>query len=69
MGPRGLPAQLAARLNAEVNAARADAAFRTQLGSLGYVVIAGGAAQMADFIATDAARWRRVVVERGLKLE
>jgi len=60
--------------NSEVNAALADSAFGTQLPGLGYAVIAveviaGGAVQMADFIATGAARWRRVVLERGLKLE
>ena len=61
--------------NSEVNAALADSAFGTQLRGLGYAVIAveviaGGAVQMADFIAKNgAARWRRVVLERGLKLE
>jgi len=63
-----------ARRNSEVNAALADSAFGTQLRGLGYAVIAveviaGGAVQMADFIATGAVRWWRVVLERGLKLE
>ena len=69
MRPAGLPVSVVARLNSEVNAALADTAFKTQLTGLGYEVIADGAVQMADFIAADAARWRRVVLERGLKLE
>ena len=63
------PAPVIARLNREVNAILADAAFRRRLGELGLEPIGGTPEQTAATIRAEAARWRAVIVAGKIKVE
>lgn len=67
--PAGTPAAVIARLNREVNAILADPVFRRRLGELGLEPIGGTAEASAATIRAEAARWRRVIVAAGVKVE
>ena len=67
--PAGTPAPVIARLNHEVNAILADAAFRRRLGELGLEPIGGTPEQTAATIRAEAARWRAVIVAGKIKVE
>ena len=67
--PAGTPAPVIARLNREVNAILADAAFHQRLGELGLEPIGGTPEQTAATIRAEAARWRAVIVAGKIKVE
>jgi len=68
-GPRGLPAELVARVNAAANEALADPALKEQLARLGIEPASGTPAQFAALVAQDAAKWKKIIDERGIRNE
>jgi tripartite-type tricarboxylate transporter receptor subunit TctC len=67
--PRDTPQEIVDLLNREINAALADPAIKRRLGELGAIPIAGDAREFAAMLATETARWRKVVEMSGQKKE
>ena len=67
--PKRTPAELIARLNAEIDAGLAAPALRTRLLSMGLGPMPMTPAQFATFIADDAAKWTNVVRTANIKAE
>ena len=65
-GPRGLPEEVVARVNVAVNQVLADPEVRANLARLGIEPAGGSAGQFAAMVAADAAKWKRIIVERKI---
>ncbi len=69
MGRAGTPAPVIARLNAVLNAALADADVKAKIATESGEVLGGSPDRLAKQLATDLAKWKKVVKEANLKLE
>jgi tripartite-type tricarboxylate transporter receptor subunit TctC len=69
LGPAGLPASIAQRLSTETAAAMKGADVRAMLRKQGMEAIGSSAPELAAFMATDIARWKKVAAESGTKLD
>ena len=67
--PRGTPAEIIAKVNAEVNRALADPAMLGRLAELGGKPIIGTPADFGKVIADETAKWAKVVAASGAKVE
>jgi len=67
--PKNTPAEVIAKMNAEVNKALADPAMRKRLAELGGVPIAGTPAAFGKVIAAETEKWAKVVQASGAKVE
>jgi len=66
-GPKGLPADVVARVNKAANEALADPEVKEKLSRLGIEPAAPGTPeQFAKMVAADAAKWKKIVVERKI---
>ncbi|MCS4509783.1 Bug family tripartite tricarboxylate transporter substrate binding protein [Xylophilus ampelinus] len=65
-GPRGLPADLVAKVNAAANQALADAATRNKLARLGIEPVQSTPARFGQMVAADAAKWKKIIVDRKI---
>lgn len=65
-GPRGLPADMAARINKAANEALADPEVRDKLYKLGIAPTTSTPAQFASMVAQDAAKWKKIITERKI---
>ena len=66
-GPKGLPAEIVARVNKAANEALADPEVKEKLSRLGIEPAAPGTPeQFAKMVAADAAKWKKIVVERKI---
>ena len=68
-GPAGVPAEIIARLNREMNAILATADTKKRLASEGAEPAGGTAAELAAYHKTDYARWEKVIRNAGIKGE
>ena len=69
-GPRGLPADITARLNAEFNKAMQSADVRERLARLGADVAAANTpAQFAALVQADSDRWAALIRDRKITLD
>lgn len=68
-GPRGLPADIKAKLQAAIAAAVADPVIRTRLLDLGFEIVANTPEQFAAFQATEYARWQKLITARNIKAD
>lgn len=68
-GPKGLPADVTARVNTAVNQALADADVKERLARLGIEGVGGTPAQFAQMAALDAAKWKKIITERKIVAE
>ena len=68
-GPRGLPADVKARLHAAVVAGLGDPAVRQRLLDLGFEIVANTPEQFAAFQATEFARWQQLITSRNIKAD
>jgi tripartite-type tricarboxylate transporter receptor subunit TctC len=69
-GPRGLPADITARLNAEFNKALQSAEVRERLARLGAdAAAANTSAQFAAMVQADSERWATIIRERKISLD
>jgi tripartite-type tricarboxylate transporter receptor subunit TctC len=68
-GPKGLPADIAARLQAEVAKALAQPDMKERLGVLGFATIGSTAAEFAKFIDAESAKYGRIVKDAKIKAE
>jgi len=67
--PKGTPREIILKVNAEVNRALADPKLRERLAELGGKPIAGTPEDFGKTIAAETAKWEKVVVSSGAKVE
>ncbi len=65
-GPKGLPADMAARINKAANEALADPEVRDKLSKLGIAPTTSTPAHFASMVAQDAAKWKKIITERKI---
>jgi tripartite-type tricarboxylate transporter receptor subunit TctC len=68
-GPKGIPADVVAFLNQEVNAILRDRATSAKFEGDGTKLVGGSPEQMMETIRADVIRWRRVVETANIKIE
>jgi len=67
--PKGTPDEIVDRLNKEVNAALADAAFKARLTDLGGQPISGSPNDFGRLVARDTEKWAKVIKFANIKSE
>jgi tripartite-type tricarboxylate transporter receptor subunit TctC len=65
--PKNTPAELIAKLNAQINDALADPKIRERLAGLGGVVLGGSPDEFVKLIADETEKWAKVVKFSGAK--
>jgi len=65
-GPKGLPPDVVQRLNTEINVVLKTPEFRERLKTLGYDAAGGTPADFARVVASDSAKWARLIKERQI---
>ncbi|HMA73657.1 MAG TPA: tripartite tricarboxylate transporter substrate-binding protein [Xanthobacteraceae bacterium] len=67
--PRATPAEIVERLNAEINAAYADAAMKARFAETGGEVLVGSPAAFGKLFGGEIAQWARLLALSGVKAE
>ena len=67
--PKGTPADIIEKINAEVNRALADPGMRAKLAELGGRPIPGTPADFGKIIVEEINKWEKVVISSGAKVE
>jgi len=67
--PKGTPAEIIEKVNAETNRALADPQMQARLAQLGGRPIPGTPQDFGKVIASETAKWAKVVVSSGAKVE
>jgi tripartite-type tricarboxylate transporter receptor subunit TctC len=67
--PKGTPAEIIVKLNAEINAGLADPKLKARLADLGGIVLAGSPAEFGKLIADETEKWGKVVRAAHMKPE
>jgi tripartite-type tricarboxylate transporter receptor subunit TctC len=67
--PSGTSNAIVERLNREINAGLADPGIRARMAEVGGVPLLYSPAELRALIASDAAKWARVVEQAGIKPE
>ncbi len=65
--PKNTPAEIIEKLNAEINAALADAKLKARFADMGAPVLVGSAADFGKLIAEETEKWAKVVKFSGAK--
>jgi tripartite-type tricarboxylate transporter receptor subunit TctC len=65
--PKNTPADIVAKLNAEISAALADPKLKARLADVGGTPIAGAPADFGKFVANEVEKWAKVVKFSGAK--
>lgn len=65
--PAGTPVDVIHKLNAEINAALADAVVKERLSALGVTLLPGAPADFAKRIAIETEKWARVIKRLGIR--
>jgi tripartite-type tricarboxylate transporter receptor subunit TctC len=69
VAPKGVPGEIVATLNREVEAILADPKVKSQLGDLGASLLPGTPADFGKLIADETAKWGKVIKFAGIKPE
>jgi len=69
VGPAGLPPAIVTSLNQEINKYTAWAEGKAKLAALGVLPLAGTPAQLGELMATESARWKKVVESAKISLQ
>lgn len=69
MAPAGTPAPVVAKLNQTLNAILQDAEVRAKLAEMSLDVAGGAPGKVTDLIRSDAAKWKKVIDEAGIKVD
>ncbi|MDM0020776.1 Bug family tripartite tricarboxylate transporter substrate binding protein [Variovorax saccharolyticus] len=65
-GPKGLPADMVARINTAANQSLSDPEVRDKLARLGIEPTTSTPAQLASMVAADAAKWKKIIIDRKI---
>ena len=65
-GPKGLPADIVARVNTGINQALQDSDVKERLARLGIEPVGGTPQQFAAMSDADRAKWKKIITERRL---
>ena len=65
--PAGTPQSIIDTLNKQINAALADDKIKQRLTDIGVVVHGGSATDFGKFIASETAKWGKVIKDAGIK--
>ena len=68
-GPKGLPQDLAAKVNQAVNAALADADVKERFARLGAEPAGGTPQAFAAMVKADNSKWKKIIAERKISVE
>jgi len=68
-GPKGLPADLVARINHGVNDALKEADVKDRLARLGIEPVGGTPQEFAKMLDADRAKWKKIIVDRKITTE
>jgi tripartite-type tricarboxylate transporter receptor subunit TctC len=66
VAPAGVPAPVAARIEAAIKAVGADPKVRERLVNAGFSVVALSSAEFAALLSKEVAKWQKVVADRGI---
>lgn len=69
LGPAGMPADIVAKLNAEINAALKSPDVQKRLVALGAELDPGTPQAFGKYLETDMERWARVIKQAGIKAD
>lgn len=69
VGPHGLPAPIVARLNQDINAILATPEARANLAHFGAAPLGGTPQQLAHLMASDSAKWQKVIEDARVSLQ
>lgn len=69
VGPAGIPRAVITRLNAELGRAASSPEVREKLEALGFEITLGTPEAFGEWIASESARWSRVIRERRITVE
>jgi tripartite-type tricarboxylate transporter receptor subunit TctC len=69
MGPTGIPPQIVARLDSEVNKALRNPDFLKRMASLGLQPMPGSSAQFTTFFDSEMGKWAKIVKASGTHLD
>ena len=67
--PKNTPADIADKLNKEINAGLADPTLMARLADLGGIALAGSPADFGKFIADETEKWAKVIKFAGIKAD
>jgi tripartite-type tricarboxylate transporter receptor subunit TctC len=65
-GPKGLNADVLAKVNAAANQALVDPEVKDKLARLGIETVGSTPQQFADMVAADTAKWKKIIAERKI---
>jgi tripartite-type tricarboxylate transporter receptor subunit TctC len=68
-GPRGMPADIKAKIHGAIVAAVADPAIKARLLDLGFEIVANSPEQFTAFQAAEYARWQKLITARNIKAD
>src|SRR3954470_18767934 len=68
-GPKGLPAEITAKLQSDVVKVLAQADVRERLATLGFETIGSTPSKFAKFIDDESAKYERIIRDAGIKTE
>ncbi len=68
-GPRGLPPEVLAKIEAAVNQTLQDGDVKERLAKLGIEPVGGSPQQFSQMVAADAAKWKKIIAERQITLD
>jgi tripartite-type tricarboxylate transporter receptor subunit TctC len=68
-GPKGVPPEIVAKLNAAINAVLANPKIKDRFHDLGGEVMPMSPAEFGHLVADETAKWAKVVKSAGLKVE
>src|SRR5437868_12467609 len=68
-GPKGLPADITAKLHGDIVRVLAQPDVRARLATLGFETIGSTPAAFAEFIDDESAKYERIIREAGIKTE
>jgi len=69
VGPKGIPAEIAERLNREVNDIVRGEDMKKSLASDGLEPAGGSRARFGEILKSEMVRWAKVVQQAGIKVE
>jgi len=69
VAPKGIPREVAERLNGEINGMLTSEDFKKVLANDGLEPAGGSSARFGEVLAKETARWKAVVQQAGIKIE